>query len=223
MDTLRFHTTRENFYGVSCNQVESKIRTGDLVHSARCSLWQHAGKREGSVSGSSEGGTHCSASQVSDRAPTYSQGRRMSVPKQGGTQLTLTRGMWVTPLCCCSSAHVLQESLQEVMVVSAGRWAENGNLHFMLHGSQQPAGFLPLWSCWVAKEEQTVGSPADCSRPNPFAANSPSSLLEGSRTGSMEDFLQQGVERVCSKLWLFSTINLFLCVITIPHSILILT
>lgn len=88
MDTLRSHITTGKFCEVSGNQVEPKIRAGNLVHSANWSLWQHAGKREGSVRGSSEGGTHCPASQIFEGVSTYSECRKTSIAKQGRTELT---------------------------------------------------------------------------------------------------------------------------------------
>lgn len=218
MDTLRFHITRENFCGVSCNQVESKTRAGDVVHSASWSLWQHAGKREGSVSESSEGGTRCSASQVSESVPTYSQGRGMSVPKQGGTDSPPDTGHAGHPLCCCTQPTSCRSPCK--------RWCwcqQADGLRMATYISCCTDPSHQQDSCLsdpaeLPKRSRLAGSPADCSRPN-----SPGVLLEGSRPASMEDFLQQARERTCSKLWLFPTISLFLCVITMPNSILILT
>lgn len=154
MNPLRFHITREKFYGVRCNQVESKIRAGNLVRSASWNLWLHVGKRGGIVRESSKGGTHCSTLQIFERV---SEERLVFQSKGGHSSPPDTGHMNHPPALsgCHSSAHTLQASLQEVMAVSAGRWAENDNLHFVLHGSEQPTVFLPLWSCWVAKEEQT--------------------------------------------------------------------
>lgn len=81
--------------------------------------------------------------------PTVSAERRVLQSKEGQSSPPDTGHVNHPPVLssCCSSAHTLQESLQEVMVVSAGRWAENGNPHFTLHRSQQPTAFLTFRSC----------------------------------------------------------------------------
>lgn len=38
---------------------------------------------------------------------------------------------------------------------SESRWVENDGLYFILHSSEYPLMFFPLYSCWIGKEEQT--------------------------------------------------------------------
>lgn len=75
-----------------------------------------------------------------------------------------------TPVLCCSSAHILQESLKDVMaMLSAGTWVENGNLYFILHKSEQPPIFVTSLPTELPGRGRLAGSPADYSGPISFA------------------------------------------------------
>lgn len=92
-----------------------------------------------------------------------------------------------TPVPYYSSAHILQESLKDMMVrLSAGTQVENGNLYFILHKSEQPPIFVASVSTELPGRGRLAGPPADYSGPTSFAtlSNWP---FAGNITTSLED------------------------------------
>lgn len=186
-DPLKFHITREKFYGVRCNQVESKIRAGNLVRSASWNLRLHVGKRGGIVRESSKGGTHCSTLQIFERV---SEERLVFQKARGDTVHHLTRGTWIIllrsraataqPTPCkrpCKRWWRCQQADGPRMTTYISYCTDlNNQQYFCLFDPAE----LP-------KRSRLGSSPADYSRSNSFAANTPSALLEGNKTASLED------------------------------------